>query len=141
MARKNGGLLASPATLTSVVLRERRDEGQRRDHIADAQRDDRDQRRPRDDLLRVLGLLRVVRDRLEPDPRPEGQEQADAGGEAGARVASLNMFSDWNWMPSALLPPLPKTTRSKIARMIDLADQRGAEDLHRQLDVRSSRAR
>ena len=28
------------------------------------------------------------------------------------------MFSDSNWMPSASLPPLPNTTRSKIARMI-----------------------
>ena len=28
------------------------------------------------------------------------------------------MLSDSNWMPSASLPPLPNTTRSKIARMI-----------------------
>ena len=28
------------------------------------------------------------------------------------------MFSDSNWMPFASLPPLPNTTRSKIARMI-----------------------
>ncbi len=28
------------------------------------------------------------------------------------------MFSDWSWMPSAFDPPPPKTSRSKIVRMM-----------------------
>ena len=86
--------------------------------------------------LRVLRLLRVVRDRLEAHPRPERQEQPDAGRQARPPDRSeLEHVQRLELDAVGLAAAAAEHDEVEDREDDHLADQRGAEDLHRQLDV------
>ena len=87
------------------------------------------------DPLRVARLLGVVGHRLESDPRPEGEEEADPGGQADARVGQLEHVQRFPLDAVGLAAAGAEDHDVEDREDDELADQGGAQHLHGELDV------
>ena len=112
--------------------------------VEQAESDHRDQRRPRDDLLRVARLLAVDGGGLEADPGPEREEQADrhrpgrrrgserARGQALERVVQQHRLVEHEAVGAAALEDHGERQREQDQH---LGHQRHPEDRGGQADV------
>ena len=109
-----------------------------RDRVEDPEPDHGDVHRERDDPLRVLRLLRVVRRHLEADPRPEREEDAHAGPArrepASAREA-LERVDRVDRRGGDVVAALGEDPNVHDRQDDDLADQREAEQPGREAHV------
>ena len=109
-----------------------------RDRVEDTEPDHRDVHRERDDPLRILRLLRVVRRHLEADPRPEGEEDADACGsrrQAAASRKALERLDRVDRSGADVVAALSEDADVHDQEDDHLADQRQTEQPRRQADV------
>ena len=139
--------LRSPAALSSMLLRlaVAGDHHPGHERVERAEPDHGQDRRERDDPLRVARLLAVRRGGLEADPRPEGEEQADggaAGGDAlepepaalGQRLEGVDRVDRLGHEPVGTAAGEQHGERER-AEQHDLGDQGDAEDERGDADV------
>src|SRR3712207_3194123 len=97
-----------------------------------------DVHRARDDPLRILRLLAVVRGHFEADPRPEGEEETDsrgAGGELAASREARERLYGVQRRPLDVLAPLAEDGDVHDEQDDHLADERDPEHPGREADV------
>ncbi len=108
-----------------------------RERVEDPEPDHRDVHRERHDPLRVLRLLGVVRRHLEADPRPEGEEDADAGAARGeaAALEALEGLDRVDRGGGHVMAALAEDAGVEHDQDDDLGDERDAEYARREADV------